>query len=568
MRIFGLLTAIMFLAAAASASTINVPGQYSTIQEAINNATGGDVVLVDPGTYVENIDFLGKNITVKSASGPAVTVIDGGQNGSVVLFQGGEGRTALLEGFRITNGYAPSFGGGIDCWQSSPTIRLNVIDGCWAPGGGCAIACRDADCSPLIQKNEITAQSWSYSWGAIYCSSASAVIEANDLHDNPGDGIVCVYSSYPVISGNSITANTGHGIFCDGLTPEITDNHIWHNDRRGIVSIQSNAGTVISRNRIHDNLWGGIEGRGTLSIVGNQIYDNWNEGILCTGSVTVSHNAIFRNTTATYGGGIYCDNASATIINNLICDNSAQYGGGIYFWVSYQTLTNNTIVGNRAEAGGGLYCNGNVPTITNTILWDNLAFDGSEICDPSSKAFVTYCNVQGGWTGAGNIDSDPLFCPEPGDYHLTLSSPCRNAGDNSAPLLPDDDFEGDERVTSGTVDIGADEFHTHLYCLDEIVPGDQMRIGIAGPPNKEVLLVLSAGVNDPPIATQYGDLYVVLPFLKSWNLGTIPGEGILILSTTVPPTWSSGEKKYFQALVGPLGNPNSELTNLLVLEVD
>jgi len=76
--------------------TLNVPGDYATIQGAIDAAVNGDTVLVAPGTYVENIDFLVKAITVKSSSGAEATVIDGGNPpdpdfGSVVTFSNGEG---------------------------------------------------------------------------------------------------------------------------------------------------------------------------------------------------------------------------------------------------------------------------------------------------------------------------------------------------------------------------------------------------------------------------------------------------------------------------------------------
>ena len=70
----------------ASAATLKVPSQYSTIQDATNAASGGDTVKVAPGTYVEIINFKGKAITVKSTGGAGMTVIDGNYAGSVVTF--------------------------------------------------------------------------------------------------------------------------------------------------------------------------------------------------------------------------------------------------------------------------------------------------------------------------------------------------------------------------------------------------------------------------------------------------------------------------------------------------
>ena len=105
---------------------LHVPGDYGTIQAAIDAAQNQDTVLVDRGFYPEFIDFKGKNITVKSLHGPAATAIDAQGKFSVVSFRGGEGPEAILEGFTITGGRAP-YGGGIFCNHASPTLRFNHI---------------------------------------------------------------------------------------------------------------------------------------------------------------------------------------------------------------------------------------------------------------------------------------------------------------------------------------------------------------------------------------------------------------------------------------------------------
>ncbi len=108
----------------AHATTINVPADQPTIQNAIDAAMDGDLVLVAPGTYVENIDFIDKAITVMSEEGAEVTIIDGNQAGSVVTFANGDTGTALLQGFTIRSGYALE-GGGIYCEDSSSILIEN-----------------------------------------------------------------------------------------------------------------------------------------------------------------------------------------------------------------------------------------------------------------------------------------------------------------------------------------------------------------------------------------------------------------------------------------------------------
>ena len=122
MRALMIITLIfLFFPLPTLSETIHVPRDYSTIQMAIENAENGDTVLVVQGTYMENIDFLGKAISVVSESGYQAMIIDGSQAGSVVICNKGEGEDSVLDGFTITNGYS-FYGGGINIDSSSPTI--------------------------------------------------------------------------------------------------------------------------------------------------------------------------------------------------------------------------------------------------------------------------------------------------------------------------------------------------------------------------------------------------------------------------------------------------------------
>ena len=105
-----LIHALILSPCPASGDTIHVPEDQPTIQAGIDAAVDGDLVLVAPGTYVENIDFLGKAIAVQSEDGADVTIIDGNQEGSVVIFISGETEYSSILGFTISNGNGSPYG--------------------------------------------------------------------------------------------------------------------------------------------------------------------------------------------------------------------------------------------------------------------------------------------------------------------------------------------------------------------------------------------------------------------------------------------------------------------------
>src|SRR5579863_126747 len=153
--------AVLYLLLASSfavAATINVPKDQPTIQDGINAANNGDTVLVAPGKYVENINFNGKAITVRSSSDAEQTVIDGNAIGPVVSFVSHETQSSLLEGFTIQNGLPTGnqyVAGGIAIGDSSPTLMRNIV----TKNAGCGIAVYFG--APLIKNNTISYNSGS-----------------------------------------------------------------------------------------------------------------------------------------------------------------------------------------------------------------------------------------------------------------------------------------------------------------------------------------------------------------------------------------------------------------------
>jgi len=205
-------------------------GDFAVIQDAIDAATGGDVVIVHPGTYYENIQFNGKNITLRSLDPEdeeiiASTVIDGSQNDSVVRFSGTESDTCLLSGFTITNGKSSQQGGAINGGSCLATIRNCVIIGNSAEwNGGGLYKCDGKIVNCIISYNSASRG------GAIstcYGMIINCMIKGNSasrggaLYSCDGDVRNCT------ISENSATGPGGGLNLCSAA---ITDSIIWGND--------------------------------------------------------------------------------------------------------------------------------------------------------------------------------------------------------------------------------------------------------------------------------------------------------------------------------------------------
>ena len=403
--------------------TYHVPEDYLTIQDCINSADDCDVCLVAPGTYIENIDFLGKAITLRSEEGATNTIIDGHQADSVVIFSSHEGEDSVIDGFSIVNGYAEydENGGGIYCNGSAPTIINCTITGNGTDDDGGGIHCIGA--SPTITNCTISANSTDDSGGGIYCAAASSptlsncTISANSSDYN-GGGIYCADASSLTINESTISENIaahGSGIYCTEASLTMTDSVLsgnitsGENGSGGGIFSGEQAELTITTCTISENsasFGGGIICINTSfptieesTISGNSATQGG--GIFCTASSpTIDHCTITGNS-ADLGCGLYFVSSSPTITSCAISENSAagisdSKGGGAYFYDSTATVEESTITGNSADLGGGVHCVSSSLSITNcTLSGNDASFGGGIIYVNAFSSMITNSAIAG-----------------------------------------------------------------------------------------------------------------------------------------------------------------------------
>ncbi len=230
-------------------------------------------------------------------------------------------------------------------------------------------------------------------------------------------------------------------------------------------------------------------------IVGNTS-DNSGGGLFVESSnPTVSNCIIAANHANALGGGVLCYGAGTTTVrNSLISGNTSDgTGAGVLCASDAELIVSNcTVVDNRsASQGGGLAVLGGAVEAVNSILWSNEAPQGAQVSAHASESptslGIAYCTIEGGVeqmdvgpnavveVGAGVSSDNPLFVDgdgadddpatwEDNDYHLTGASPCGNAGDPNGDYTGQVDLDGQNRVNSGRVDIGADEYLLQVTC--------------------------------------------------------------------------------------------------------
>lgn len=352
-----------------NAVTVTCPGD--SIQTAINNASSGDTILVADGICSENINYSGKNITIKSLNGAAATTIQGtGGNSPVVTFANGENSNAVLDGFTIDNQNSGGTNGrGISISNnSSPTIMNSVIAG-----------------------NSINS---GYDGAGIYIvTGGGATIQNTKIG----------------ISGNANTARYGSGIYASTTgTISISGSKIDYNTGLfgpGIYLTNVNTTTTITGTSVNNN-------QSSQSAGGIYAY---NSAVTLT-NCTLNNNSV-SNIGSYDGGGIYLNGASAgaLISGTTIKGNSGRNGAGIYVLGSTLatplSVTDSLISSNNGRYGAGIYITGvtNASTITNSTITSNTTDQGYAGIYTDSPLTMAGSHVDGNTVTGGSFDAAGLI---------------------------------------------------------------------------------------------------------------------------------------------------------------
>ncbi len=347
-------------------------------------------------------------------------------------------------------------GGGIVNNSSAPTItnctftsnKSTTVSNKSTGGGGIY---NITTASPIIKNCNFTSNCATSEGGAIYNSNATATVSNCSFASNSGDFGGAIY--------NYNTTGTNTPSIITNCT--FTSNRTYSQDGGGCMYNWA-ASPEVSNCTFTLNIGG----------YGGAIVNNY-------ASATIESCTFTSNSaTSVFGGGaLYNYNpCSPTIKNCTFISNSAtSEGGGIYNNNCPATIINCTLTLNSAEAhsGGGIYDENCSPTIKNSIIYYQTS--GVSISnDATSTPTVTYSDIQNGYTGTGNISSEPLFASGPkGNVYLLTTSECIDKGTGEASDLGLDYVHGygtnpnGVNGDSGTVDMG---YHYTGYTASAINP--------------------------------------------------------------------------------------------------
>jgi len=225
------------------------PGNYSKIQDAIDDASDGDTVFVYNGTYYENL-IVNKTVYLTGEDRNS-TIIDGNEGGDVVYISAD---WVNISGLTIRNSGLGPGDAGIDIHSNSNTLSDNIISyNGQGPGSGGILIWGS------ISNNSITGNNISNNYAGICLSySSSNIITGNSILHNT-DGVEIWDSNYNIIMCNNITSNSRGGICLDGSSNNIiTDNKINSNNKEGLLLDESSNNNITGNNIQNNHIWGMI----------------------------------------------------------------------------------------------------------------------------------------------------------------------------------------------------------------------------------------------------------------------------------------------------------------------
>ncbi|MEM6297146.1 MAG: BspA family leucine-rich repeat surface protein, partial [Bacteroidota bacterium] len=254
-------------------------------------------------------------------------------------------------------------------------------------------------------------------------------------------------------------------------------------------------------------------------------------GILAINSDTEIINTVFKSNYAAFSGGaIRYSGGTHTLANSILMDNtSGRFASvlGTDDGANY-TFTGNTFVNNEAPAIDGtvIYNFASTGTLRNNIFWENTKGGSSNVAgldavNDGGTFSLEYSLLQSNSSFAGGTENitgqDPLFTNAASDiFTLQAGSPAIDEGNNAdIPTGITTDFAGNQRIQSGTVDMGAFEFTL--------------------PPARDFYVKVSGG-NDSNGGTSFSDAYATLQKALEEAELTEVGSKIYVAEGTYKPT--------------------------------